>query len=338
MSFEARRSLPHQIGSRFYSKRYVFLRCSAREIRVLRCQSQYDLKGELNYDDNIISRPSTSQTGVDTNQASPLSSIGSLDAIDRVDEDHNRTETSRATGYMGKSSEITWIQRLQREAEQRSHGKCGSLEPRPDEDEQTKEKFSLHVLNYHLDDLSISVPEPVQEYSMPPRDHADQLLATYLKMVHPFFPILSKPLFNAQFRSFFDSSAQFRGIRPGNKWLAILNTIFAIAARHADLTNAPWHGTGTDHLMYLARARRLSMSSEDLFSHPDLQQVQVEGLVAFYLLSSNQINRFASHPFSSTCAYSSLLQGLENLGIGRALCYHTRSEPEKQQLYNLQCV
>ncbi|KAJ5327655.1 hypothetical protein N7452_008045 [Penicillium brevicompactum] len=251
---------------------------------------KYDLKGDLDYD-NITSRPSTSQNGIDANQASPMSSIGSLDAIDRVDEDHNRTENSRATGYMGKSSEITWIQRLQREAEQRSHGKCGSLEPRPDEDEQTKEKFSLHVLNYHLDDLSISVPEPVQEYSMPPRDHADQLLATYLEMVHPFFPIISKPLFNAQFRSFFDSSAQFRGIRPGDKWLAILNTIFAIAARYSDLTNAPWHGTGTDHLMYLARARRLSMSSKDLFSHPDLQQVQVEGLIAFYLLSSNQINR-----------------------------------------------
>ncbi|CAG7983819.1 unnamed protein product [Penicillium olsonii] len=251
---------------------------------------QYDLKGDLNYD-NAISRPPTSQAGVDGIQASPLSSIGSLDAIDRVDEDHNRTEDSRATGYMGKSSEITWIQRLQREAEQRSHGKSGSLEPRPDEDQETKEKFSLHALNYHLDDLSISVPEPVQEYSMPPRDQADHLLATYLEMVHPFFPIISKPLFNAQFRSFFDSSAQFRGIRPGDKWLAILNMIFAIAANHADLTNAPWHGSGTAHLIYLARARRLSMSSQDLFSHPDLQQVQVEGLIAFYLLSTNQINR-----------------------------------------------
>ncbi|CAG8375358.1 unnamed protein product [Penicillium salamii] len=249
---------------------------------------KYDLKGDVNDNSSL---PPTSQNGLDGNQASPLSSIGSLDAIDRVDEDHNRTENSRATGYMGKSSEITWIQRLQREAEQRSHGKCGSLEPRPDEDQETKEKFSLHVLNYHLDDLSISVPEPVQEYSMPPRDQADHLLATYLETVHPFFPIVSKPLFNAQFRSFFESSTQFRGIRPGDKWLAILNMIFAIAAKHADLTNAQWHGSGTDHLIYLARARRLSMSSQDLFSHPDLQQVQVEGLIAFYLLSTNQINR-----------------------------------------------
>jgi hypothetical protein len=194
---------------------------------------------------------------------------------------------------MGKSSEITWLQRLQREAEQHSRGKDSTLEPNSHEDQERKEKFSLHALNYHLDDLSISVPEPVQKYSMPPRDQAEKLFATYLKTVHPFFPIISKPIFTKQFHSFFDSTAQFGGIRPGDKWLAILNSIFAIGAKHADITNPPWNKTGTDHLNYLARARQLSMSSKELFSHPDLQQVQVEGLIAFYLLASNQINRFA---------------------------------------------
>jgi hypothetical protein len=33
------------------------------------------------------------------------------------------------------------------------------------------------------------------------------------------------------------------------------------------------------------------MNGEILFSHPDLQQVQVEGLIAFYLAASDQINR-----------------------------------------------
>ena len=35
------------------------------------------------------------------------------------------------------------------------------------------------------------------------------------------------------------------------------------------------------------------MNGDALFSHPDLQQVQVEGLVAFYLLATGQINRYA---------------------------------------------
>jgi hypothetical protein len=149
-------------------------------------------------------------------------------------------------------------------------------------------------LNYHLDDLEISVSEPVQRYSMPTRPLAHRLFDEYLKTVHPFFPIISKPLFRAQFQTFFDISGRYSAARPSNKWLAILNTIFAIAAKHAHLIRAPWRGDENDHLVYLARARQLSMNGEVLFSHPDLQQVQVEGLIAFYLLASDQINRFAT--------------------------------------------
>ena len=53
--------------------------------------------------------------------------------------------------------------------------------------------------------------------------------------------------------------------------------IFAIGAQHAHLINAPWRGEDGDHLTYLTRARILSMNEQVLFSHPDLQQVQVEG-------------------------------------------------------------
>jgi hypothetical protein len=67
--------------------------------------------------------------------------------------------------------------------------------------------------------------------------------------------------------------------------------IFAIASKHAHLTQAPWRGDERDHLVYLTRARILSMNGDTLFNHPDLQQVQVEGLIAFYLLASDQINR-----------------------------------------------
>ncbi|KAJ5111358.1 hypothetical protein N7532_001893 [Penicillium argentinense] len=251
---------------------------------------KHGLKGNPSFD-NLHSQLSTPQNEVEDADASPLSSIGSLEAIDRVQEDLNRTKHTRATGYMGKSSEISWMQRLQKEAEQRARGNPGSLDPNTDGEETPDDRFSLHALNYHLDDLEISVSEPVQLYGMPSRHLAHRLFDDYLKTVHPFFPIISKPLFRAQFQTFFDSSARYSAARPGNKWLAILNTIFAIAAKHAHLINAPWRGDENDHLMYLARARQLSMNSEVLFSHPDLQQVQVEGLIAFYLLASDQINR-----------------------------------------------
>ncbi|KAJ5693298.1 hypothetical protein N7462_002721 [Penicillium macrosclerotiorum] len=241
--------------------------------------------------DNSRSMLSTPRNEIEVDEASPLSSIGSLEAIDRVEEDLNRTEHTRATGFMGKSSEISWMQRVQREAEQRARGHAGTLEPNQDEAGEGRDGFSLHALNYHLDDLDISVSEPVQLYDMPPRHLADRLFNDYLDTVHPFFPIISKPLFRAQYQTFFDSFSRPSAPRPGDKWLAILNTIFAIAAKHAHLINAPWRGDRNDHLVYLTRARLLSLNGEVLFSHPDLQQVQVESLTAFYLLSSDQINR-----------------------------------------------
>ncbi|CAG7991253.1 unnamed protein product [Penicillium olsonii] len=220
----------------------------------------------------------------DHDEPSSPSSIGSLEAIDRVEEDLNRSEHTRATGYMGKNSEITWMQRLQREANQRAQGLPGSLEP--GQDRHADNELSLHAVNYHLDDLDISVSGPVQLYAMPSREAADHMFEAYLTTVHPFYPIINRPLFAAQYRTFFDSAA-----RPGDKWLAILNMIFAIGAKYGHLSSAPWRGDEKDHLVYLTRARILSMNGDVLFSHPDLQQVQVEGLIAFYLLASDQINR-----------------------------------------------
>ncbi|KAJ5946421.1 transcriptional regulator family: Fungal Specific TF [Penicillium verhagenii] len=217
------------------------------------------------------------------NEPSSPSSIGSLEEIDRVKEDLNRNENSRATGFMGKSSEVTWMQRLQREAKRHSQGSSSSLEHghnKPQDD------LSLHTVNYHLDEIDISVPEPMEIYAIPPHQLADRLFDVYLRTVHPFFPIIHQPLFTAQYRTFFD-----RNVHPGDKWLAILNMIFAISAQHAQLISASWRGEDRDHITYLTRARILSMSGHDLFSHPDLQQVQLEGLIAFYLLSSDQINR-----------------------------------------------
>ncbi|KAJ5722541.1 hypothetical protein N7488_000576 [Penicillium malachiteum] len=252
-----------------------------------RIKSLLDKHGlDVEYSSN--SNPSHSVTPQDDaaepDEPSSPSSIGSLEAIDRVEEDLNRNEHSRATGYMGKNSEVTWMQRLQREAEHRSQGLPGSLEP--GQSKRQDDDLALHAVNYHLDDLDISAPGPVDIYALPSRKQADHYFDDYLRTVHPFFPIINRPLFTAQYKKFFDSDAQ-----PGEKWLAILNMIFAIGAKHSHLIEAPWRGEERDHLTYLTRARILSMNGDVLFSHPDLQQVQVEGLIAFYLLSSDQINR-----------------------------------------------
>ena len=142
--------------------------------------------------------------------------------------------------------------------------------------------------SYHCDDLEIGVPDNVSPWDLPPRHIANLLLQTYLECVHPTFPIIGKRTFTSQAQTFLDSNGK---TKPGDNWAAILNLIFAIAAKYAQLARAEWRGDGDDHLIYFTRARLLGMNSESIFVHPSLQTVQVTGLMSFYFLTVDQINR-----------------------------------------------
>lgn len=235
--------------------------------------------------------------------------VGSTGAVDRIEEDFNRHEGSRATGFMGKNSEVTWMQRLKQETRygspvrnhdssdfrERSGGASPLFESRSESRKshtplnEFDEGFSASGNSYHVDDFSVGVEETVDPYELPPFDVAEKLFNAYLTTVHASFPIIGKATFSSQYRRFLNGPQ----IKPGNKWLAILNMIFAIAAKYSHLIQADWRGDDRDHLIYFTRARLLSVNGETIFSHPDLQQVQVEGLMGFYLLCTDQINRWA---------------------------------------------
>ncbi|KAJ5642808.1 hypothetical protein N7490_006808 [Penicillium lividum] len=263
-------------------------RLTARRIKDLLRDSDSDYTSNTNMSKDISEdkalHPETIQDEVGEESASSPSSIGSLEGLDEVGDDVNLTEKSRATGHIGKSSDIIWMLQLQKESEQRNRGQEWPF--KPGEGHMPDDRFVPHAMNYHLDDFGIGLSEPVQMYWMPPRLLADKLFETYLLVAHPYLPIINRPLFCDQYKRFFDDFAL-----PSDKWMAILNMIFAISANYAHLAELDWHGDQNDHLVYLTRARMLSMSGDDLFRHPDLQQVQVEGLIAFYLLSTDQINR-----------------------------------------------
>ncbi|GAD96257.1 fungal specific transcription factor [Paecilomyces variotii No. 5] len=221
------------------------------------------------------------------------SSLGSLNAVDIVEEDLNRSANTRATGFMGKNSEVTWMKRLEAEAD--SHDDSSAMRPQdpyPHQDRKghirqglptREERNSITNMNYHLDDLAIASTEDVDPHALPPKDVADKLFYTYLEYVQPSFPIIRKKTFAAQYRHFFAHPES----RPGPKWLAILNMIFAIGFRYCELSEKTLEGDP----VYLQRARRLALNGNALFTHPDLQMVQVEALTALYLLASGQINR-----------------------------------------------
>lgn len=221
------------------------------------------------------------------------SSIGPFEVMAHTEEDFNRDETARATGFIGKSSEINWLQKLSGEISQ-EYDACdpdmadstGLPSPTLTPKAEGKNDQWVASSNYYIDDLDIPATEQVDMYEVPSRDIATNLFNVYLASVHPSFPIIGISTFASQFQVFFNRPS----LKPGNKWLSILNLVFAVAAKYAHLTDASWKGNEDDHHIYFCRARALSMEGQ-LFQHPDLQQLQVEGLAAFYLLASGYVNR-----------------------------------------------
>ncbi|PWY90033.1 hypothetical protein BO70DRAFT_393221 [Aspergillus heteromorphus CBS 117.55] len=202
---------------------------------------------------------------------------------DYVEEDFNKDEISQATGFIGQSSEISWLQTLSRELD------CKS-EPTPPSEVRLQlpeiDRGLISALNYYLDDQEMSCPNQLDVFSLPPKDVAAKLYKTYLEWVHPSFPILGTTPFGSQFQAFFSNPS----LRPGNKWLAILNLVFALAAKYTYISEADMKLDRNDHFAYFSKARVLSMDDR-LFHHTDLQQLQVEGLASLYMLASGHVNR-----------------------------------------------
>lgn len=199
----------------------------------------------------------------------------SMGVIDYTDEDFNRDERLQAIGCVGEHSETTWLFRLKRELDQdRASMARTTIPPKQDD--------SVASVSYLTDSWEFVIPEDGDPSERPPQAIADYLVDVYFHMVHPCFPVVGRTVFVNQYRSYYSSPAA----RPGKRWLAILNLMFAIASRHSELIQGH-----VDHMMYFSRAWRLAMGDAALVDHPDLQQVQVEGLVSFYLLSVGQINR-----------------------------------------------
>ena len=239
--------------------------------------------------------------------------VGSTESLDHINEDFNRNEASRATGYMGKTSEVTWMQRLKRHARYDSENEDeGSSKPMPDSIQTSspsgrqmsrehgpeplppriEKNRSITESTYYCDDLPVVIDSHIDPYDIPMRNIADFLLTSYLESVHPAFPILDKAKFVEQYQMFFGNG----GIDNGQDWLAILNLIFAIGAKYAQLTHADIIGNSGQDEIYFARARLLGLNSETILAHADLQRIQVTGLSAFYLMATCQVNRYKNSP------------------------------------------
>ncbi|KAJ5230962.1 hypothetical protein N7489_011670 [Penicillium chrysogenum] len=241
----------------------------------------------------------------DSPSSDSTSSIGSLRDMDCVNEDLNRSEASRATGYIGKNSEVAWMQRLVSEATKQE----SALRDQQDyQQHRLPVDDSIASANYHLDDDRLFEPDVKDIFSLPPKVLADQLLHIYLAHVHFSLPIIRQNLFIKQYNRVFSGHL----LNPGRKWLAVLNMIFAIGSQLHRLSQRV-ATNDDDEKMFFARAKSLNISENVLYDHADLQQIQAEALMAFYLLNLSQINR--SWKMIGIAIRSAIALGL-NLRIG----------------------
>ncbi|KAJ5385767.1 hypothetical protein N7509_008308 [Penicillium cosmopolitanum] len=202
----------------------------------------------------------------------PLATMG------HVQEDFNYDEKVQAMGFIGEHSEMSWLYKLKHDLDQDSAAVFNKILERP----------PISYLNYFQDDVRIPGLNYVSLLWRPPQHIADKLVDDYFQAVHPSFPIIGKDIFLSQYRSYY----VYSNAQPGKRWIAMLNLVFAIAAGHSLLFDRhPEIGGYGEHGDYFARAWRLGISDAALLDHPNLQQVQVEGLTAFYLLSKGQVNR-----------------------------------------------
>ncbi|KAE8396936.1 hypothetical protein BDV37DRAFT_292981 [Aspergillus pseudonomiae] len=161
--------------------------------------------------------------------------------VECVQEDFHGNRRLQPIGFIGGPSEMSWVRDLNRAVEKDTEIlNANTPNQSPSDDSQALSKVS-----YFLDDQEITIDDDIDVHIRPSPDIAERLVRLYFHTVHPSFPIISRLSFTQQLESYYTKPY----LRPTKKWLAILNLVFAAAAYQ-------------------------------LIDHPDLQQVQVEGLIA----------------------------------------------------------
>ncbi|KAL2842558.1 fungal-specific transcription factor domain-containing protein [Aspergillus pseudoustus] len=198
--------------------------------------------------------------------------------IEYIQEDFHKDKALQAIGFMGGPSEMSWINELYQVLEKDT--------PFLDSEVSNKSQ-SLTSVCYFLDDEELVLDAAIDPYGRPPRDIADKLLDCYFFTVHPSFPIIAKIPFMQQYEMYYTRP----DIHPTKRWLTILNLVFALASKFAQLVSKQWVAEADSPMVCFTRARKLSFTESQLLEHPNLQQVQVEGLTAFFLMAIGHINR-----------------------------------------------
>ncbi|KAE8344932.1 hypothetical protein BDV24DRAFT_148388 [Aspergillus arachidicola] len=203
--------------------------------------------------------------------------------VEYVQEDFHSNRRLQPIGFIGGPSEMSWVRDLNRAVEKDT----GILNANTPNQPPSDDSQGLSKVSYFLDDQEMTIDDGIDVHIRPSPDIAERLVRLYFHTVHPSFPIISKLSITQQLESYYTKPY----LRPTKKWLAILNLVFAGAAKFAHLVPQHLMQGMEAPMVYFSRAQRLIFTGSQLIDHPDLQQVQVEGLTAFLCMTFGHINR-----------------------------------------------
>lgn len=147
-----------------------------------------------------------------SSSSSSAASDISLNGMDTVNEDLNRTEESRMKGFMGKTPVPAWL----RDIEPNSGSSCASnLNSGETTNILWKQSMSSQAmenklaLSYFLDNQELPSIDSVDIFKLASKVISDQLLNSYFETVHPSFSIVCIELFLEQYRCLWALNSQY---------------------------------------------------------------------------------------------------------------------------------
>jgi hypothetical protein len=231
--------------------------------------------------------------GDQTDEAHVAASVGSNEGLEFLEEDVLKDLASPETGFLGRNSQIQWMQALQRklndpggEPSTLPTGLLGAseedLSQRAEAPRQRRHQLAatgpLSDYYFYLDntDIDIEVENP---YLVPPVETAENLFELYQMAVHNPFRILGNE-FGDKLQRYYQDKQRGGTMNVCIKWMAIMNLVFAIGARFSQLVGAGRHTDDHSHLVYMSRAVHfLGLKPVTaLISFADLSVIQVRFL------------------------------------------------------------